>query len=236
MPLSGGTAERITFGANVWPDSKIAWSPDGQQLAFETLRGGKAQVWIATLKTGALRPLAATRMSTATGHLTWAPGSAIAYQSPGHHTLGLVDPVTGDQRFLRVDTDSMGFMMSPQYSPDGKALIFAGGPVNDRALWRLNLQDSTRVKIGSTVVWPRGLSADGRFVYAQVFFGPVIFRFDASKGGAPERLFTVPFREADCTPAGAVMPHAFVCAAFTFESDIWAIDLEPPRRRWLPWW
>jgi Tol biopolymer transport system component len=187
------------------------------------------------VKTQELRALARTSMSTATGHLTWAPGTEIAYQAPGHHAIILVDPSSGAERSLTVDSDSTGFMMSPQYSPDGKSLVFGGGPINDRGVWRIDLRDSTRAKIGDRAIWPRGWSSDGRYLYGQSSFSPVLHRLNTKIPGPAEQVLTAPFREADCTPVGSAARQAFVCAAFDFTSDIYAIDLKASTPRWLAW-
>ena len=44
IPLSGGTAERLTSGA-AW-DSEPRFSPDGTQIAFVSAGGGNEQLWV----------------------------------------------------------------------------------------------------------------------------------------------------------------------------------------------
>jgi imidazolonepropionase-like amidohydrolase/Tol biopolymer transport system component len=55
VPLSGGTARRLTSGAS-W-DTQPALSPDGSQLAFSSDRGGNENIWVMDLQSGQMRPL-----------------------------------------------------------------------------------------------------------------------------------------------------------------------------------
>jgi Tol biopolymer transport system component len=55
VPLSGGTARRLTSGAS-W-DTQPALSPDGSLLAFTSDRGGNENIWLLELESGQMRPL-----------------------------------------------------------------------------------------------------------------------------------------------------------------------------------
>jgi len=51
-----------------------------------------------------------------------------------------------------------------------------------------------------------------------------LFRFDTRCGRAPEPIVALPWRGAECTPAGPRRPNAFICTAFYYVSDIWMIE------------
>jgi Tol biopolymer transport system component len=232
MPIKGGAPAQITFGARVHPESQIAWSPDGAQIAFSTVRGGHAQVWAATLADGRMRGFAKTRMSTAPGTLTWAPGSSIAYQNTDNGAINLIDPTSGNERTL-IQAPADGWVHSPTYSPDGKSLaVFFGPGVNKGppGVYVFNVRTSTyRGLVGG--LYPRGWSPDSRFIYWQWPQSPIIYRLDTRGGKKGEIFLTPPFRMAQCRPVGASRPSAFICAAFDFASDIWRIDNFDQRAR-----
>jgi DNA-binding SARP family transcriptional activator/Tol biopolymer transport system component len=232
LSISGGSPTQLTFGARVRESSQIAWSPDGSSLAFETVRSGHPEVRIAAVDGGSSRALSKTQVSTSTGHLTWAPGRRVAYQRSDHRNLGLVDATTGDERLLVSDT-ALGFLFSPQYSPDGNRLAVAWNRVahRDPGVWIFDLRDSSYSRVSERWLWPRGWSADGRYIFAQVYSGPTLYQVDAQGGRLPEPVLTAPFRQGDCTPGGPTRPRAFVCTAFGFVSDIWLIDNLDRRRR-----
>ncbi|HVE79531.1 MAG TPA: BTAD domain-containing putative transcriptional regulator [Gemmatimonadaceae bacterium] len=222
MPIDGGDASQLTFGARVLPSTRIAWSPDGTQIAFVSLRAGVAHVWLASVSDGRLRPLDRTRPSPYTGHvLTWAPASRIAYERFDLRNIILLDPASGTERSLFADTAS-GQIYSPEYSPDGNRLGVAWNRApGDAGLWVFDLRDSSRRKVSDAWGQLAGWSYDGRYLYMT---GRTMRRFDARAPRAPERVFTSPFRGAACAPVGRHAPNAFVCAASEFVSDVWMIE------------
>ena len=219
MPIAGRGATQVTSGARVWPASLIAWSPAGDRLAFASVRAGRPLVWVADVDDGRLTAFARTRISSARGHLAWAPGSLIAYQRHDHHNVNFLDPSTGDERPLIADTTST-FFFAPKYSPDGTRLAVW----RNQRLWIFDLRsvtDATVVGVVRRGEFPLGWSADGRYVYTA---GQTLHRVDTRRSRTPEPIITLPFREADCTPAGPRRPNAFICAAFDFVSDVWMIE------------
>lgn len=242
VPITGGDhAVQITQGARVRPEARIAWSPDGTQIAFSSIRSGHAQILAARISDGVMRAFESTRISTATGHLTWAPGSAIAYQRTDHQSVNSVDPVSGKESVLIRDS-TLGAIHSPAYSPDGSRLaVFwfrVGG--GESGVYVVDLRRSRAARVGSGL-YPRGWSPDGRYIYFQWPQGPVVYRLDSRSDrkespptlGTPdadflpksqEEFLAPPFQQAECTPVGVTRPDTFVCAAFDFASDIWRVD------------
>jgi serine/threonine protein kinase len=221
MPVEGGSASQITFDARVWPASQIAWSPDGKQIAYESLRARRPQVWIAHVDDGRYQPLSRTQMSPYSGHLAWAPSSQIAYQRYDRRNIILLDPVSGKERLLVADS-GRGAVFSPQYAPGGNRLAaYWYRDADDRGVWVFELQTGSYVKVAQGPLFPLGWSEEGRYIYAQ---GPgsSVHRIDSGRKSPPHLVLNAPFREAECTPVR--QGNTFVCAAFDFISDVWMIE------------
>jgi Tol biopolymer transport system component len=222
MSIDGGSASQLTFGARVWRRSWIAWSPDGRELAFTSVRAGRAHVWVVSLNGGQPRALERTRITTGATHLAWAPGARIAYQTPELNNIDLVDPQSGVVRSVGDTTFCCYYF--PQYSPDGGRLaVFRQRPAN-HGIWVYRLRDSSWTQVADSMLFPRGWSADGRYVYAQLAWKQPLYRVEAADKRSPQHVVTAPFREVECAPAGPFRFGAFVCVAFDFVSDIWMID------------
>jgi DNA-binding SARP family transcriptional activator/Tol biopolymer transport system component len=223
MPLAGGRAIQITAGAKVWPRSEIAWSPDGEYLAFQSVRASSSQVWVAGVFSGELRRLHRTNTSIRTGHLAWAPGSRIAYKIP-RTFIRLLDPATGADEFLVRDTADAWFHF-PRYSPNGEEIAMARYHEPELTLISiLRVADRAERRLPTGPLFPRGWSADGRFIYAQVPARPILVRVDALGKKPPEAVFTAPVRDMECITGPARPRQSFICAMFDFTSDIWIIE------------
>jgi Tol biopolymer transport system component len=222
----------------VLPYSFIAWSPDGQRLAFQTLRAGRSQVWTTSVADGTVQRFEQTSSSTIYGHLAWAPGARIAYMRPDIHNIHLIDPASAREIVIAGDTgihlwsaDSPGrltadfersYLQSPQYSPDGNRLAVLWGHTWTFAMWAVDLRDSTYRKITDRPLFARGWSNDARYLYGQYpTGGSTIYRIDV-RGGGVEPIAVLPFREAQCSPIRS--RNAFLCVAFDFTSDAWMIE------------
>jgi DNA-binding SARP family transcriptional activator/Tol biopolymer transport system component len=222
MPFAGGPAVAITAGARVQTGSDIAWSPNGQYIAFQSVRGGTSNVWIATVSTGELRRFSQAITNLIVGHITWAPGSRIAYKTP-RTFIRLLDPVTGKDELLVRDTADAFFHM-PRYSPDGQevAMVRYHEPENS-LLSILRVADGAERRLPTGLVFPRAWSADGRFVYVQSPSKPVVIRIDARGQQRDDTVFIAPVRDMACVP-DTVRNRSFICAVFDFVSDIWMLE------------
>lgn len=103
-----------------WWKSDPAWSPDGRYLSYSTDRGGKLDIWVRDLATGADRQLTALPQAAVSG--TWsADGSRLAFldQTGALHT---VEVATGAVRQLFPATFEPG---RPSWSADGRTIALA---------------------------------------------------------------------------------------------------------------
>jgi len=95
---------------DAYVDAQPVFSPDGQQLAFVSDRGGSLQVWIMQHASAAMRPLSGN--DAVVGHPTWtADGSAVVYiigAERGGYRLRLADVASGQAADLPVTAHRPG--------------------------------------------------------------------------------------------------------------------------------
>lgn len=223
MAIAGGRALQITEGARIGPRTEIAWSPDGHQIAFQTVRAGTLQVWIAAVPSGEMWGIEHTNTSLNPNYLTWAPGPRIVYTTP-HLKLRALNPATG--RDDPIAPDTTGAFHFPRYSPDGEeiAAVHWLQKEKNRMIEIFSTAGPTALRLPTQLLFPRGWSADGRFVFAQIPFVPKLVRLDARGKKPTDALFTAPVREMECTPEPGRERPSFICMFFDFNADIWIIE------------
>ncbi|MEM9345888.1 MAG: S41 family peptidase [Planctomycetota bacterium] len=128
VPATGGQAIRLT--AHPMNDSNSAWSPDGQQIAFNSDRSGYVNVYTMTADGQAITPV--TREDRSHRLMSWADGQTLAvsayreadvHRNPRPYQVA----VTGGPITRLHDA----FGASPAVSPDGRYVVFVRG----RARW-----------------------------------------------------------------------------------------------------
>ena len=135
MDLRSRNVTRLTNSSAI--DTSASYSPDGSQIAFESDRGGKQQIYV--MAAGGSEP---NRISFGDGSYStpvWSPrGDLIAFtkQSGGQFSIGVMKTDGSGERIL-----STGFLMEgPTWAPNGRVLGFyktsAGG---NPALYSIDL-------------------------------------------------------------------------------------------------
>ncbi len=135
MDLRSRHVTRLTNSTAI--DTSASYSPDGSQIAFESDRGGKQQIYV--MAAGGSEP---NRISFGDGSYStpvWSPrGDLIAFtkQSGGQFSIGVMKTDGSGERIL-----STGFLMEgPTWAPNGRVLGFyktsAGG---NPALYSIDL-------------------------------------------------------------------------------------------------
>jgi Tol biopolymer transport system component/DNA-binding winged helix-turn-helix (wHTH) protein len=241
LSAAGGPPRQLTFFNAFSIDG--AWSADGQSVAFASTEGGKARVWVVGADGRAPHPVSDGEMSESFD-VTWAPSDRILYQQTGNRNFYVVDPGTRKERLLIRD-GSVGWVASPEYSPDGKQVAVGWNRRPVPGVWLIDANDSReRLVYGardpsqSTGGSPIGWSPDGRSIITvegkRAAYRGVTASFEETLaeakilrvpvgGGQPETLLQLPFEEVGGI---AMFPDArrFVASVYSSRSDVWVVD------------
>jgi Tol biopolymer transport system component/DNA-binding winged helix-turn-helix (wHTH) protein len=196
IPFSGGEPHRLTFD-NSWGGSP-AWTQDGSEILFSSNRGGPLNLWRVSTMGGVPRPVAGVSA------LAWQPsisrkGNLMAYE---HATFD-----TGIWRIILKDkTHSSGHSTPaitargminarPNFSPDGKKVVFESDRLGFSDIWYCNSDGSNCAQLTSlhgtagTARW----SPDGRHIafefQSQHYYD--VYVLDVADG-RPRQLITFP--------------------------------------------
>ena len=147
MPAAGGTPRRITFDNRLL--SGLAWTADSKEIVFSSNRGGATWgLWRVGVEGGPLQRLSVgsdhafmpsislkgNRLAFASG--TWNENIWRATINPNHHI----------EKFDRLIYSSMQ-EEGPQYSPDGKHIIFQSTRSGYFEIWRADADGSNLVQL-----------------------------------------------------------------------------------------
>lgn len=188
--LTAGQPRRLTF------DNKeiagLAWSSDGQGLVFPSARGGRLEMWRASVNSSS----APVKLAV-TGDDPFDPAiSSRANRLVYSHKFGyeniwrvsLHGKNAGEAANLIPSTREEGH---PRYSPDGKRIAFEASFSGSEEIWVANEDGTSPVQLTFLGAWagsPRW-SPDGRKI---VFDSNVTGNWDIyvvdSQGGKPTRL------------------------------------------------
>ena len=234
MAASGGDAVQVTWGAMVhtwWP--RLSWSPDGKQLAFESIRGGDRDIWTVPLAGGEPDRVTVTSELETRGQ-SWSPdGDRIVYAIHGEDEWALrVVPASGGPAENLFSWE--GYISSPKWSPDGEKIAFVSSL--DRHLeetgmpsfnvWVLTIESGETEWLceGFSPSW----SPDGtRLCFVQGFLKEEnndIWTIPAS-GGEPTRLLQTPDIEETLTAWSPDGERILFTTASLGASDIWIADV-----------
>jgi WD40 repeat protein len=141
----------------------LAWSPDGTTIAFSGLDGGISDLYLLDLESGSVRQLTNDRYADL--QPAWSPdGSRLAFTTDrgpggtqfdslqfGPERLAILNVGTGAIDILR--PFGIGTQYNPQFTPDGRHLLFLADPDGFKDLYRVELATRevrrlTRVQTG----------------------------------------------------------------------------------------
>jgi len=149
VPSAGGKEKRLTFDKlQVTSD---AWTPDGKEIVFSSNRSGNVALWRIPSEGGTAKLIAGTGENANYIDIS-KEGNALAYQ---HNTrniniweLGLSASNAVVKSPVKLIT-STKTQIEPQYSPNGKYIVFTSNRSGVREIWRCNNDGTNPVQITS---------------------------------------------------------------------------------------
>ena len=193
-----------------------AWSPDGRSIAFSALIGGFNDLYVYDLQSDQLRRL--TTDAYAELDPAWSPdGRRLAFATD-RFTTNLQTLVAGDLRIAVMDVASGdvqqvgGFEnaknISPQWTPDGRALYFLSDRQGITNIYRADIGGATRQVTnlltgasGITALSPALSVAQGRIVFsAYEDDGYAIYALESNEQLAGTELVELPRNAAVLPP------------------------------------
>ncbi|MEQ1693192.1 MAG: protein kinase, partial [Gemmatimonas sp.] len=207
MPALGGAphllvrtpTSAVKFGASFTPLFGLTWSPDGQRIAYAVSSFDDPQIFVVSVDGGAPSALPAppdshspawspdgAHIAVVSGNITYAFGG-VYLGNLGASSLWVI-PVDGGAA-VRV-TDAASLNTSPQWSPDGRTLLFVSDRGGSPDIFRVQVNGSG-APVGTADRVTAGLgshsfsmAADGtQLVYAQMRSTSNIWSLPVPKSG-----------------------------------------------------
>jgi Tol biopolymer transport system component len=159
------------------------WSPDGKSIAFSALKGGLTDLYICELETSNLRQLTNDPYADLTP--AWSPdGKTIAFSTDrfgsdlgrlamGPYQLALLDPATG--RITRVGPGDESKQINPQWTPDGRSLVFISDRGGIPNLWRVDVASGAETPLTNLYTGVAGITNLSPAVSVAAHSGTVAF-------------------------------------------------------------
>jgi Tol biopolymer transport system component len=164
-----GTSPRIDIPLNaVGEIYNPSWSPDGKQVVFSAMKDGLSDLFVYHIPDRSLTQL--THDAYADLHPAWAPdGRTIAFATDRFTTslddlrfgavrVALLDVATTIVRPLTASTDG-GKQISPQWSPDGKAVYYVSDSDGVSNIYRVELASGDVRQVTSETGGVSGITA-----------------------------------------------------------------------------
>jgi len=194
VPTGGGEPRRLT--ADNQAMNGVAWSHDGREVVFSSNRGGNFSLWKISVSGGAPERLPIGQENN----------SAPAVSRLGHRLAYMQDAL--DSNIWRVQvpsatskrTSAIKFIsstredISPQYSSDGKQIVFVSDRSGSREIWMCDHEGANLVQLtffgGPEVGTPRWSPDNRSVVFDRTIDGHKDIYVLSPEGGSARRLTT----------------------------------------------
>jgi len=141
MDSNGSNVKRLTN--NMGEDANPSWSPDGRRILFESERDGNREIYV--MDADGSNQIRLTRNDGADVTATWSPdGSLVAFASnrdtgPPYNPYNLdIYVMNADGSNVRRIVDDPEYDVGPQWSPDGRKILFVSGRTGNFDVFEMN--------------------------------------------------------------------------------------------------
>jgi Tol biopolymer transport system component/DNA-binding winged helix-turn-helix (wHTH) protein len=160
-------------------------SPDGHQIAFESMRSGSAEIWKGNADGS--DPLKLTSFEGHAGTPRWSPDGkwiAFDYRPSVQSQIFVID---AEGRNLHSVTSGDYENLVPSWSRDGKSIYFASNRTGVLQIWRRELASGREMQVTHHGGFAGFESYDGQSLYFSKFNGAGIWRIPVT-GGEEQRI------------------------------------------------
>ena len=148
LSLSGGSPQQITFDhADI---QGITWTPQSDKLIFASSRQGQVSLWSISAKGGPPQRLPIAGAGWAMRPALNRKGNRLAYTSVVYSSSIWRASLTPDHKIIRPlekFISSTGLEEGPQYSPDGKHIVFQSTRTGYHEIWRADADGSNPIQL-----------------------------------------------------------------------------------------
>ena len=234
---SGGAERRLILNRSRGPNcGYIDWSPDGKSIAFDS-ESGIALLSVAG--SSVRRVTDAPPQSEDWGPKFSPDGQRIVFvRSP---QIGLPDEImvtsaTHATAAVPVTSEAAEIMGPPEWSADGRSIVFATGPYTQPTLWKISADErDSPVPLGESG-WDPAVSRNGhRFAYEHIIRNLSVWNIDLSVPGKKQVLIPLA-SSTDQGPGPQFSPDGRKLAYMSDQSgtlEIWVSDRDGGNPRQL---
>ena len=196
-----------------WIDTRISWSPDGEEIVFVRNKGGFNDLYIYNLAEDKERRISANLRAKDPSFSPDGQRIAFVHNKDGTNNLGLIDRDGTDLVYLTNNNDATQYM-GPRFSPDGEWLLFSVFRGEDRDIAMIRADSPPRPKVFEKAKKKKKSEGEegeeGEEETIEVFPDTVAFAHPDSSG----------FRAVVASPADERDPHWLPDGSgFVFSSD-----------------
>ena len=163
-PIGRAKAVPRPWGASSRQNGTPSFSPDGQQVAFQSTRSGWSEIWTADRDGSHLRQLTDLKGAVA-GFPYWSPdGKKIVFHSrqQSYARLFVLDLSAGRAAPLTYEAVND---FAPSWSHDGKWIYFGSRRSADIQVWKVPAEGGPVLQVTRHGGWSPLESADGQYLF-----------------------------------------------------------------------
>jgi Tol biopolymer transport system component len=173
---------------STWVEDNPQFSPDGREIAYQSVRSGRAEIWLCDRDGSHPRQL--TNLGfIVSGFARWSPdGKKIVFHARPQNSASLyiVDAGGGLPKRL---SNGPGNDISPSWSHDGKWIYFASRRTGQTQIWKMPSIGGPATQVTWRNAWCPLESADGQFLYYATIPALELWRIPLA-GGPEERILS----------------------------------------------